>query len=284
MKIKVIVPTNNVERINGFIKSFNSMENFSQYCKIIIIPNGNIDIDNIKQDHNVELFPYSDRFKNYENKIVPFMKLRTLPMILSTIDDIKRDFYTKEIIEDNRPDWYLLFDDDNRFPDDSDFFYSICIRLLKKAKDCSVVELSNKKNIGKINNKIDGFYWTGYGLFIKRLHIFDNHKEILNLLGACEDLLLSYLTLDKYGLPYTFYGNPTTRDKSKPNNWNQKNNPSYSKEILDNNIIGYIRERFNEPDWDFYGNIKNLSLPKELNKKIINRRINIKECEDYYEG
>lgn len=261
MKISVIVPTNNIENINGFIESFNSMKHFSKKCEIIINPNGNINTKDIIRADNVVCLNQNYKLENFENKIVPFVKLRGFPMAYTYVN--------------GGTDWFLFLDDDNRFPEGSDEFYIQCYNFLDFDPTCSVLELSNKGNSG-IYEKTDGFFWTGYGLFLRHteLIITDIMKDIIYLKGACEDILYSYLTLEYSGLPYVIYGNPTTRDKSKPNDWNQNNNPSYSEEVLNNNVIGYIRKKFNEPNWEFYKNINCLRLPKLLQEKINNRMNN----------
>ena len=246
MKIAVIVPSNNVKNINAFIDSFFNMKEFSKKCELVIIANGDLKPRDINSKEKFHFIGYYNDFD-----IVPFATLRALGM---------------SKVECN---YFLFLDDDNLFPNKSDEFYMKCYNFLELKRNCSILQAERfKKGLYGFKRKVDGFFWTGYGLFIKNVNL--SYLRYTSLYGACEDLLYSYETLNKEGLPYIVYGNPTTRDKSKPNDWNQKNNKNYSKELLDDNIIGYIKEKYDN-NWDFYSNIKNLKLPKKLQEKLNER-------------
>lgn len=252
MKISVIVPSNNASEINGFLRSFDTLNNFKNLCEVIIIGNGDVHYDSILGGHSVH-YSVKRIDEDYTNKLIPFAKLRG------------------EGMKESNADFFLFLDDDNRFNAGSENFYLNCINFLNNNPNCHILQADRKK-VGKsgMHIKKDGFFWTGYGLFLKNINL--DFKSIFNLYGACEDLLYSYEILDKGGIPYIAYGNPTTRDISLPNDHKQHNNISYSKDTLESNIIGYIKEKFDKDgSWDFYSNIKNLEFPSILKEKIENR-------------
>lgn len=251
MKIDVIVPSNNPEEINGFIKSFSSMSIFKDYCQLVIIGNGDLKQSNIKYINSVSIkFIRID--EDYTEKLVPFAKLRGKGMINSNAD------------------YFLFMDDDNRFPERSNYYFIDCINFLERKKNCSVLQADRDRfNYYGPKLKEDGFYWTGYGLFIKNLPF--SYKDFLNFEGCCEETLYVYEALNIGGLAYTFYGNPTIRDTSKQPKWNEENNPSYNEKVIQNNIQGFIQEKYQDKYWRYYDNIPNNKLPNLLQKKMDER-------------
>lgn len=251
MKIAVIVPTNNIKQINGFIKSFSQLNFFSKSCELVIIGNGNV----YKKDINYTNY-LSIRFiridEDYSNKLVSFARLRGSGMKNSTAD------------------YFLFMDDDNRFPKECDSYFMGCIQFLKDYAFCSVLQADRKRNNQYgFHYKKDGFYWTGYGLFIR--NIIKDYSKLLDFNGCCEETLFAYETLNIDGLAYTMYGNPTYRDTSNPVKHNEENNPSYSEEVIQNNIQGYIQEKYCDSKWSYYKDIPNTSLPNLLQEKINKR-------------
>jgi len=254
MKIDVIIPTNNIKEINGFINSFNTMINFKKYCTLVIIGNGKVIKKSIKNTSNVK-FIRDDN--NYSNQLVPFAKLRGIGM------------------KNSIANWFLFLDDDNRFPKECDSFYMKIVNFIYNSKDCCTIQL-DRKRIGKRRTKIQesGFFWCGYGLLIK--NVFKIADELINFKGCCEETLFSYEALDKFGLPYICYGNPTYRDKSKSDKWNEENNESYSEKVIQDNIQGYIQNKYKDKNWRYYNDIPNGNFPKKLKEKIEKRFYNEK--------
>jgi len=93
-------------------------------------------------------------------------------------------------------------------------------------------------------------------------------------MGAGVDLLFAYLALEKEGIPYIMYGSPITRKEKR---WKDGEllyeDPSYSKQTMDNNIIGYLRDRYDETeDWVHQSDSFKTRFPNKL-KRIIDERI-----------
>jgi len=256
MEISVIVPSNSAERTNEFLKSFHTMKEFNKHCKIIIVANNEFNTNNIintSENYNVRII-YKNEF--HKDGIVPFLSYRW--------NGIKENPFF---------DYCLFLDDDHKFSKESDRYFMNCITLLNELKDCSVL-CTDRNRDGKngVELKEDGFIWTNRGLFIK--NIFNKIKPDLSLLGAGEDLLLSYLVLSIEGLPYIYYGSEVTRvEKRYKNGIQVKNDMSYSKETMNNNIIGFIRNEFNDKDWIHENRNNHVFYPKKLQNKI-NERVN----------
>jgi len=252
MKIAIIIPTNNLKEINGFIKSFSQLSSFKKFCELVIIGNGNVNKSKINYTNNLSI-----RFirinEDYTDKIIPFAKLRG------------------EGMRKSNADYFLFMDDDNRFLKSCDSYFVNCVQFLQDNPLCSILQAdkTRDKKYGAYY-KSDGFYWTGYGLFLK--NIIRDYNQLLDFKGCCEETLFAYETLNLDGLSYTMYGNPTWRDTSKHPKWNEENNNSYSEEVIQNNIQGYIQEKYCDSNWRYYQNIPNTSLPNLLQEKI-NKRI-----------
>lgn len=252
MKIDVIIPSNNIDEINGFIKSFNKMKSFKKYCQLVIIGNGDLHRKHINYVNNLPI-KFIRLDKDYSGEIIPFAKLRGLGM------------------KDSSSDFFLFMDDDNRFTIECDSYFTSCVSFIIANPLCSVIQAERERDGPKgIIMKLDGFYWTGYGLFLK--NIIKEYDHLLDFKGCCEETLYVYETLYNDGLPYIFYGNPTTRDKSLDPKWNENNNPSYSEEIIQDNIQGYIQDKYEDSNWRYYNNIPNNNMPNLLQQKI-NERI-----------
>ncbi len=251
MKIDVIVPTNNINQINGFIDSFSKLGFFKYSCELVIIGNGEVTEDKIVSNN---LF-YS--FVRYNKKIndglVPFAELRNSGMLNSDSD------------------YFLFMDDDHRFEGGADCYLMECLHRLENY-NCSVL-CTDRDRDGKkgLHLKLDGFIWTNRGLFIKNVGI--DFSKFKTLLGAGEDLLFSYYTLKKEGLPYIFYGSKITRIEKRFINGKKKRNPSYTKKVMHNNCIGHIRKEFDDRNWIHESDDKCINYPNKLQVKI-NERIN----------
>jgi len=256
MLIDVIVPSNNEEEINGFIKSFSSMKKFSSICRLVIIGNGEVYQKSIEFTNSLRI-----KFKrintDYSDKLISFSKLRGTGM------------------KDSNADFFLFMDDDNRFPKGCDKFFLKCSDFLFNSVDCGTLQADRRRPYKKgTEHQLNGFFWSGYGLFIK--NTFDITKGFLSFDGCCEETLFAYESLDKFGLPYKIYGNPTYRDTSKEANWNQNNHPSYSEEVIQKNIQGYIQKKYHDKEWRYYEEIPNGKFPKDLQDKIDKRMNNEK--------
>lgn len=247
MKISVIIPSNNKKRCKEFVESFMSMENFSSNCEIIIIGNGSFTECTMLAIKYHVTFIYDD----WKGDIIPFAKLRGLGMKIA------------------KGDYFLFLDDDNRFPDGCDEYYSKTLCLLKDI-NCTTLQADRKRSYSGLSIQESGFFWTGYALFIK--NNFKITDKMLSFIGCCEETLYSYEALNQDGLPFIFYGNPTYRDKTKPSKWNEENNESYSEEVIQENIQGYIQEKYQDKKWRYYNNIPNGDFPKTLKQKIEERK------------
>ena len=256
MKIDIIVPTNNILEINSFILSLDKMEKFKKHITLKIIGNGNVYHNYISKLHSVN-YDFIRVDNNYKETIVPFAALRSCGMDKSDCD------------------YFLLLDDDHRFNKNSDDFLIRCIKILEETKDCSILCTDKNKNGNTgLKLKIDGFIWTNKGLFLK--NIFNQLSFGIHslLLGAGEDLLFAYMILEKEGLPYTLYGSDITRtEKRYKNGIKVIDNLSYSEKIMKDNIIGYLRNYFNDKEWVHQSNYFVTTFPKDL-KQILNKRIN----------
>ena len=251
MKISVIVPTNSIKRINEFINEYDNLNNFYSFANLIIIGNGEVEEENIPILPKVHFIRYEKVFN-----IIPFTELRGIGM------------------ETVNPDFFLFLDDDHRFNENSDIFLVRCINFLQSHKECGVLQL-RKRNIEKNSFyvKRNAHIWTDRGLFIRNINF--EYKKLYQLIGACEDLLYSYEVLNKSYIPYEVYNAPIERGCTLPNNYKELNDKSYNEKVLDENIIGYIREKYNEQDWKFYGNLKYLSYPFHLKNLIKSRLSNL---------
>jgi len=252
MKIDVIVPTNNIEQINGFINSFSQLGFFRSFCQLVIIGNGEVHQKDIEYKNSVSIkFIRID--EDYHDKLIPFSRLRG------------------EGMKDSKSDFFLFMDDDNRFPGGCDCYFINCVQYLINTPVCSILQADRKRNKKTgAHYKSDGFYWTGYGLFIK--NIIQDYSALLSFNGCCEETLFAYETLNLDGLAYIYYGNPTYRAIEKDPKWNENNNPSYSEKVIMNNIQGYIQEKYCDKEWSYYNDIPNTKLPNLLQEKI-NKRI-----------
>ena len=252
MKVSVIVPTNNIKRITKFINSYSKLENFKQKVKLIIIGNGEVVKSTIQKDSFITFIRYDKSFN-----IIPFVELRGIGM-----NKVYADFF-------------LFLDDDHIFKKGADNFLIECLNFLKNHNECGVLQLKKK------NEEKYGFYpkrnahiWTDRGLFIRRINQFD-YKEYYKLIGACEDLLYSYEVLSQSYIPYIIHNTPIDRGCTLSNNHKELNHPSYNKKLLDDNIIGYIRKKYNQKDWKFYGSLTNLTYPIHLKNLIKSRLANL---------
>jgi len=256
MKIDVIVPSNNIKELNGFISSFDTLTEFKKHANLIIIGNGKVYYDGILGGHNANYDLIRDN-NDYSNSIVPFAKLRNLGM------------------KNSRSDFFLFLDDDHRFEKGSDEYLIKCINILKdKDKNISILSTDRFRNEPKeyqLKLKMDGFIWTNRGLFIKNLINEYNFDE---LIGSGEDLLFSYCVLEKDGFPYELNGSPITRKEKNFINGKLVLKKSYSIEVLEENIIGFIKIKFKDNEWNWVDsyNRKPIEYPNKLNK-IISKRI-----------
>lgn len=252
MNVSVIVPSNDKNRINDFIKSYAKLKNFMKISKLIIIGNGDLKEEDIKVRDWITYIQYKKSFD-----IIPFAELRGIGMN-----------YYKDA------DFFLFLDDDHRFNEKTDDFLIQCNSFLLSHDDCGVLQLE------KNNTSKNGFYikrnahiWTSRGLFIRNLG-FDYNK-FYTLKGACEDLLYGFEALNHSYLPYAIWNSGITRNGTKNNRHKELNDKSYSEKLLDNNIIGYIRNKYNDPKWKFYGNLHMLNYPKFLKILMKSRLSNL---------
>jgi len=252
MRIDIIIPTNNPQEINGFISSLDKMTEFKKYCILKIIGNGKVYYDSILGGHSVN-YDVTRVDGDYKGRPVPFAALRYSAMYNSNCD------------------YFLFLDDDHRF-NSSDSFLIDCLNILKKT-NCSILCTDkNKKGHSGLKLKEDGFIWTNKGLFIKNIMNKIDFGLHNLLLGAGEDLLISYMVLEQEGLPYTLYGSNITRKERRHINEKVIQNISYSKEVMDYNIIGYLRRYFDDRDWNHDSYNFSVSYPKRL-KTILETRI-----------
>jgi len=250
MKISVIVPTNNIKRINEFIDRYNKLINFKYLANLIIIGNG--EVENIQTSQNIHFIRYEQDFD-----IIPFVELRGIGM-----NHIDCDFF-------------LFLDDDHIFNESADIFLIKCIKFLKFHNECGILQLRKHKfNRSNFYVKRNAHIWTDRGLFIRNTKNL-NYAKLFKLKGACEDLLYAYEILNESYIPYEIYNTPIERGCSLPKNHKEKHNPSYNEKILDDNIIGYIRDKYNHSKWKFYGNLKSLGYPFHLRNLIKSRLSNL---------
>lgn len=254
MQIDIIVPTNNLKEINQFIFSLDKLTEFKKHCTLKIIGNGNVYYDSILGGHSVN-YDFIRVDENYEGKPIPFAALRYSAMTNSNCD------------------FFLFLDDDHRFNECSDFFLIDCLNILNSKKDCSILYTDKDKDNNWLDIKRDGFIWTNKGLFIKNIIHKLDYGIHSTLLGAGEDLLISYMVLEQEGLPYQYCKSNIIRKEKRYIDGKVIDNISYSKEVMEDNIIGYIKRYFNDKDWthDSY-NFSN-SYPNRL-KQILEERIN----------
>jgi len=258
MKIDIIVPTNNIQEINSFIFSLDKMKEFKKHIQLIIIGNGDVDYEHILGEHSVN-YSFIRIDEDYKDKAIPFTSLRLSGIAYSHCD------------------YFLFFDDDHRFNKKLDTFLMKCIETLEEVKDCSILCTDKNKNRNTgLKLKTDGFIWTNKGLFIKNIFNKLDFGIYSMLLGAGEDLLFSYMVLEQEGLPYILYGSDITRKEKRYINGNIIPNMSYSEEIMNNNIIGYLRHYFNDKEWIHQSDHFDTTFPKKL-QDILNKRINEKD-------
>jgi len=257
VKVSIILPSNNKEKTEQFIKQFNSLRFFRGFVDIVIIGNGQFK-ESPKGLWNKDCFIKID--EDYTDKIIPFAKLRGLGMAYSSSD------------------WFLFLDDDHFFEEkDKREVEEILMKslvFLDNHLDCGVLQLhkkSDKKSSFYI--KKNAHIWTDRGLFIKRIN-FD-YKKLSKLKGACEDLLYAYEVLNTGLLPYCLYNCKIKRGCNLPNDYKENNNESYKEKLLDENIIGYIRKKYGQDNWGFYGNLKYLGYPNFLRQMIKKQLTNL---------
>ncbi len=250
MKVSLIIPTNSIERINNFIDSYEKLNRFKDSCQLVIVGNGEVVENKVNLQENYIFKRCEDKFN-----IVPFAKLRMIGMINSDCD------------------FYMFLDDDHIFKEGSDDSLVRCLSFLSTHKDCGILQLqkSNKEKFGFYIKK-NAHIWTSRGLFIRNIHQKENFDH---LIGAGEDLLYSYEVLSKGYIPYEKYNSKIERGCNLPNDFKEKNDKSYNKKILDDNIIGYIRKKYSHPKWEFYGSLGNLGYPNLLRILIKNKLKNL---------
>jgi len=230
MKIDVIVPSNNIKELNGFISSFDTLSEFKKHANLIIIGNGEVYYNEIEGGHSVNYDCIRDD-NDYSNSIVPFVKLNGLGMVSSNCD------------------FFLQLDDDHRFPEGSDDFLLKCIKVLEN-NNCSVLCTDRERNGNKgLFHKRDGYIWSNRGLFIKNVLSKKEIEKHYNLLGAGVDLFFSYLVLEKTGFPYELFGSPITRKEKRYINNKKIYDVSYDDKTLYENILGFIINRYNDKKW-----------------------------------
>lgn len=254
MNITIIVPSNNSERINKFIESYNKLKMFKAMSELVIIGNGELNVGQIKDLHDIYFLRYMDHFE-----IIPFARLRGIGME-----------------ENPNADFYLFLDDDHSFNEDSDRYLIECINFLISHKECGILQLEKKNALKSgFHIKRNAHVWTSRGLFIRNIGNKFDYEELSKLVGAGEDLLYGYEVLNQSYIPYERFNSPITRGCNLPNNYKELNDKSYSEELLDENIIGYIRKKYNQSDWKFYGNLHCLNYPGHLRNLIRSRLSNL---------
>lgn len=249
MNVDIIVPSNNVDNINKFIKSYMSLnlatrKNFR--LKVVL--------NNIKDDRRIYCINEVDWiWYNDEFDIVPFLALRWKAM------------------EDSDADFFLFLDDDHTFEEGSDRLLNNCLNFLHNHKECGLLQLEKANILKGFHVKKNAHVWTSRGLFIKNIGF--NFGNFLNLVGAGEDLFVGYTALVKGYIPYCHYNSTIKRNPPYTDNrYQELNNPSYSEDLLDKNIVGFIRQIYDDPDWRFYGSLENLKYPNKL-KEIIQKTL-----------
>jgi len=254
VSVSVIVPSNNKNMILEFLDSYTkNLSQFKNISQVIVIGNGELK-DLPKKYINKNYI----KFIRYDKKfdIVPFVELRGKGMELFPSD------------------FFLFLDDDHRFSKESDKVLVDSNKFMATHEECGIIQLE------KHESTKFGFYikkyahiWTSRGLFIRNIG-FD-YKTLYELKGACEDLLFGYEIINQCYIPYCYYNSGITRgndrDKSTPNNYKQYNDKSYNEKILDKNVIGYIRNKYCDNKWIFYGNLRKLQYPSSLRSLIKSR-------------
>lgn len=242
MKIDIIVPSNNIEMINKFLKSLSRLGLDSDIYKIVIIGNGELYQKNIEYNNSLSI-----RFIRFEKEfdIIPFAELRGIGMI------------------DSDCDFFLFLDDDHIFNINAKDTLNNSIEFLSNNQSIGILQLEkDNEEKDSFHFKYNAHIWTSRGLFIRNISF--NYEEIFKLKGACEDLVYSYEVLSQGYLPYSRYNSGIERGCKLPNNYKELNNPSYNEKLLDDNCIGYIRNKYNDTNWKFYGSLSNLSYPNKL--------------------
>jgi len=253
MKVSIIIPTNNVKKINKLINSYSTLLKFKKISELIVIGNGEVYEKDIKNKKEIKFIRFEEEFD-----IIPFVELRGVGIEQSIGENL------------------LFLDDDHCFMKGSDSFLIDCVDFLDKHNECGVLELK-KKNVAK-----KGFYikrnahiWTDRGLFMRNIFVKDEIKSFYKYVGACEDLIYSYEVLNNSYIPYEIHNSPISRKSEVSNRYKEFNHPSYSKELLNLNVIGFIKYKYNDKDWKFYGSLNSLEYPRHLKNLIKSRLSNL---------
>jgi hypothetical protein len=150
-------------------------------------------------------------------------------------------------------EYFLFVDDDHHFVPGSGFYYQQCINYMDHWHDVGF--MTTHRNHGGlplekgdyIVNSANGLVSLGRGMFMRNAPDFYLTAREIAYPGGMVESLLCYRMM---ALGYTFVkrlGCPTMKDPSKQVGID---NPTYSHDVLNRNLVGWIRQIYADPTWE----------------------------------
>lgn len=179
----------------------------------------------------------------------------------------------KGIINSPDADYYMMIDDNHRFgsgtpkyPFDSGIRYSQCLKYMEHFPACGFVmcegSLGGSVQKLEISSTPVGLFATTRGLILRNIDVYKIFKNTFHLIGGLEESIACYHIIENGYFPAKQFNNPTY----PVNNHGIDNNSIiHNQEIWNNNCAKYIRNRYQDQDWNY----QKRKLPKGLKKWFI---------------
>jgi len=177
------------------------------------------------------------------------------------------------IITSPGANFYMIIDDNFKFksgtpkyPIDSGIRYSQCLEYMKHFPNCGFVmcEGSLGGSIQKleISSTQVGLFATTRGLILRNIGVYKIFGNTSHLLGGLEESIACYHIIEEGFYPAKQFNNPTINSNmGKPDGGKF----IHSQEIWNQNCAKYIRNRYQDQNWDY----QKRKLPKGLKKWFI---------------
>lgn len=177
------------------------------------------------------------------------------------------------IMNSSNASYYMLIDDNFKFKSgtpkyfiDSGIRYSQCLEYMKCFPACGFVmcEGSLGGSIQKleISSTQVGLFATTRGLILRNIGAHKIFGNTSHLLGGLEESIACYHIIEEGFFPAKQFNNPTINSNMAKSDGGKF---IHSQEIWNQNCAKYIRNRYQDQDWNY----QKRKLPKGLKKKFI---------------
>lgn len=244
-KVGFIIPSNRPDQLSKFLRTkalLNKINSISKFCLVYQDPVNGPDYD-------------FGAFK----KIDEFDPTPPLPML-----QLRR--HGLDLTEDC--EYICCLDDDHEFVEESDEYYMECVEFMDNNADIGVVGLKSGLDTGWIRNPKDGLFQNGTGgMFYRNIgkdKMFP--KECHDFVGVLSEPLMAYNIINEGFNCAKRFGCKNKRLKGDPDKFvnMETNNITYSEQVANKNVQGYLRDKFNDPEWRYSSKM----YPKTIADKL----------------